>query len=226
MRRREQIQEILDAIEKKEYKISYREPNCVTLECDEQGNKYFKICYDNCTGANMYGWCTINIAGHEYTCFPPFYDWSGSDDLIEVDNLKKALSKIDGMWACAEDDEIEYVVDFYRFVKGIKEKYFIQYPADIEEDQCYIIPIPEDIEEDNYDYDDFEYKSIEDKTYALHEDFSDLKEDGNGGFVALAFDSSEKPDKTDGYQCVLLHLNQDYNIIEVKPSDKHYNPKG
>lgn len=36
MTREEQIQEILDTIERKEYEISYEAPQCITLKSDEQ----------------------------------------------------------------------------------------------------------------------------------------------------------------------------------------------
>lgn len=36
MTREEQIQEILDVIERKEYEISYEAPQCITLKSDEQ----------------------------------------------------------------------------------------------------------------------------------------------------------------------------------------------
>ena len=223
MTREEQIQEILDAIERNEYEISYEAPQCITLEYDEQDNKYFKFSYDNCDNDKAEGCITINVAGHEYTCYLPFC-WKGSDDLIEDKNLLEAICFIDEIDCILDDyeEDLENVVDFYRLVKGIKEKYRVQYPENFWDDEYDYIP--DEIEEDDYDYDDFEYKDFEGKTYALHEDFCGLKEDGNGGFVAFAFDTSEKPDKTKGYQCVLLHLNQDYNIIEVKPSDKYYNP--
>lgn len=47
MKRKEQIQEILDAIERKDYKISYDEPDCVYLR-NENGNKYFIVSGDDC----------------------------------------------------------------------------------------------------------------------------------------------------------------------------------
>ena len=207
MTREEQIQEILDAIEKKEYKISYDEPGSVSFCEFKNGSKFFYVSGDDCKYGMDCGSCTIEVAGHEYTCNLGNGDWDGSDDLIEEYEVEDAISDIPEMWTSAFDDD-ESIVSFYCFCNGIKESY----------------PIMERYVEE-VEFDDFEQRVFNGISYAIIDELESLDEDDlddDGHYQVLAMEVGCDFDDDGYFPCVLLTLNKDYDIVEVEEAEERY----
>lgn len=216
MTRKEQIQKILDAIERKAYEISYIEPNCVRLKTDSDGSKYLSVSTDNCyIGLPDCGRCTIAVAGHRYTFDPNKGDWYGSDNLIGEKEVRAAISEIDGMWVDVIEDNESYAA-FYCLCNGIKEEYPVVSNEDPWEDDD-----DEDWEEEDgdgsIDFDNYDAKIIDDNINVVRDEPEDSDEEG----VEPKGNKEESTDKGCSLASILRYIKKAIKKLWIKKSSSN-----
>jgi hypothetical protein len=105
----EAIDDIIDALKKGDYEVSYGDPIFIRECAAPDGRTFYKIVdIDDIKKSNDFGLCTVYICGHEFSC-----DWGTGDyESWFFDDIEEEYELEDGT-CIYKDDLIESVIDAF-----------------------------------------------------------------------------------------------------------------
>lgn len=140
---RKQIDAIVEAIGKGDYKVSYEEPNNISECVAPDGRKFYKIYdLDDARSSNEFGSCTVEVKGYSFTC-----NWETAEVESEFfDEIDYSYELSDGS-VVSYDELKEEVLDAFEFRDDI---YFGEYVAP--EDQMEVFGMINHVKDPEYYY--------------------------------------------------------------------------
>lgn len=216
---KKKIAEIKSAIRKKDYKITYDEPNNIS-EVESPDGSTFYVVYDmdDAKSSTYFGSNEIEIAGESFCCELQWGEWEsdyftrieeeyGEDDAEDlIEEIKDIISDIDGFLA-GEYSDTDSQIYVYEVMNNCTINNYYWYEDD-DKPMAYsdFEPI-ESVCDEKVDFNGNTYYVVE----------GDL--DGDE-LVAVPLDA--EPDKYGRYETVMLVVDEG-EIVDVKNSDKLFN---
>lgn len=211
----EEKQAILKAISDKDYDITIDEPNNLSVRTRSDGSEYIVVySMDDARSSTYFGSCTIDVAGHEFTCELEWGEWSCDiEELLDDEEILDAIKDIDGM-LYGEMTDMDSQIEVYNAAHGTNiQEYFW-----CEDDDC---PMdPDDMSTlDDFNWGTYEYDG---KTYYLVDDEINEADDKYDG-KKWGYGAYGDPDDYGKFNCVILlfeeNENEDDIVIGTRESD-------
>ena len=215
----QKIREIKSAIERKEYTITYDEPNNIS-ECEAPDGSTFYVVYDMDSPRNstFFGSNEIQIAGESFSCELEWGEWEseyfdkieeeyGEDDADDfIEEIKDLISDIDGFLS-GEYKDLDEQISAYEVMNNctIDDYYWYEdneKPMDVDDFDPVESVCNETVEFDGKTY------------YVVDGDCEDEE--------MVAVSSEAKPDCYGCYETVRLIL-EDGKVVDVEDNDQLYN---
>ncbi len=215
----QKIREIKSAIEKKDYTISYDEPNNIGEHEAPDGSTFYVVYdMDDARSSTYFGSNEIEIAGETFSCelewgewesdyfdeIQEEYDGDDADDYIE--EIKDIISEIDGFLA-GEYSDMDSQIEVYEVMNNCSIDHYYWYedtekPMDVNNFK----PV-ESVCSETVDFDGQSYYVVE---------------GGMDDDEIVAVPSDAEPDCNGCYKTVILVV-EDGEVVDENSNDQYFN---